>query len=202
MSWLKALKGKGKAPQTTYAPPTGPPTDFDAPPEWQPAPEAPHADGLYADATEDEYESAQRFCAQYPREPPRPLPSYAIERIDAVGCRAWQLEAPYTPRFRGRIYGSGGDDKGSGAGVVRVVTEPGCEDVCLLSDLPILAGSYEVQSKLGVYYEVKVLRMDGIIAVGAFRMTFLPPCTSSLPPSCRYCMSTVPLLATSGMEPS
>ncbi|KAL1937499.1 hypothetical protein VTO73DRAFT_13151 [Trametes versicolor] len=42
------------------------------------ASEAPHAEGLYADATEDEYESAQRFCARYPREPPRPLPSFAI----------------------------------------------------------------------------------------------------------------------------
>lgn len=167
MSWLKALKGKGKAAPATYAPPPGPPTELAPPPEWQPAPEMRHTYGLYADATEDEYEAAQRFCEQYPPEPPRLLPSDVVERIDSAGCRAWQLVSPPGPRFRGRIYGSEEQGKkGGGAGVVRVVTEPGCEDVCLMSDLPILAGLYDIHGKLGVYYEVKVLCMDGLIAVG------------------------------------
>ncbi|KAH9851769.1 hypothetical protein C2E23DRAFT_223965 [Lenzites betulinus] len=53
-----------------------------------------------------------------------------------------------------------------GADVVRVVTEAAYQDMCMMSDLPILAGLYDNDGKLGVYYEVKVLRMDGIIAVG------------------------------------
>ncbi|KAI0357600.1 hypothetical protein OH77DRAFT_1451126 [Trametes cingulata] len=164
MSWFKSLKGKGKATDGTYAPPPGPPPDLAAPPEWKPAPEASYTDGLYADATEDEYESAERFCAQYPPDPPRLLPSHIVERIDAVGCRAWQLELPRSPRFRALIQ-NGGEKRS--AGVVSVVTEPSCQDVCLLSDLPILAGLYDIHGKLGVYYEVKILRMDGIIAIGS-----------------------------------
>ncbi|KAI0632267.1 hypothetical protein C8Q77DRAFT_1060520 [Trametes polyzona] len=165
MSWLRALKGKGKATDK-YASPSGPPPDLAPPPEWQPAPETSYTDGLYADASRDEYESAQRFCAENPPEPPRLLSSAAVERIDAIGCRAWQLEVPRTPRFRGQIYNPGADAKGGNASVVRVVTEAACEDVCILSDLPILAGLYDVHGKLGVYYEVKILRMDGLIAIG------------------------------------
>ncbi|KAI0372314.1 hypothetical protein BV20DRAFT_929909, partial [Pilatotrama ljubarskyi] len=134
------------------------------PPEWKPAPEASYTDGLFADATEDEYESAERFCAQYPPDSPRLLPSHIVERIDAVGCRAWQLELPRSPRFRGLIQNGG---EKSGAGIVSVATESGCQDVCLLSDLPILAGLYDIHGKLGVYYEVKILRMDGLIAIGS-----------------------------------
>ncbi|KAI0826949.1 hypothetical protein BC628DRAFT_1372757 [Trametes gibbosa] len=169
MSWLKALRNKAKDTQKQYAPPVGPPpgVDLAPPPEWQPAPERRHTLGLYAEATEDEWESAQRFCAEYPPEPPRLFPSDVVEHIDAAGCRAWQIEQSRTPRFKGRIYNAGGNLKGSGGmDVVRVVTEVPCEDVCLMSDLPILAGLYDVHGKLGVYYEVKVLRMDGLIAVG------------------------------------
>lgn len=171
MSWLRALKGKGKYTQKQYAPPAGPPpgVDLASPPKWEPAPEQRHTLGLYAEATEDEFESAQQFCAAYPPERPRLLPSEAVERIDAVGCRAWQIELPRSPRFRGDIYNVAGDQKGGGGSdVVRVVTEAACQDVCLMSDLPILAGLYDVHGKLGVYYEVKVLRMDGLIAIGRF----------------------------------
>lgn len=45
-----------------------------------------------------------------------------------------------------------------------------CQDTCLLSDLPILAGLYDVQGKQGVYYEVEIVQMDvndaGIVTVG------------------------------------
>lgn len=191
MSWLKALRNKAKDTQKQYAPPVGPPpgVDLAPPPEWQPAPERRHTLGLYAEATEDEWESAQRFCAEYPPEPPRLLPSDVVEHIDAAGCRAWQIEQPRTPRFKGRIYNAGGNLKGSGGmDVVRVVTEVPCEDVCLMSDLPILAGLYDIHGKLGVYYEVKVLRMDGLIAVGMFsiefHLTYITmndlPCTQAL----------------------
>lgn len=59
------------------------------------------------------------------------------------------------------------DSKG-GLGVVRIQTEPACKDVCLLSDLPILAGLYDTHGKTGIYYEIYVHRMDGIIAIGGF----------------------------------
>ncbi|KAI9058533.1 hypothetical protein FKP32DRAFT_1636635 [Trametes sanguinea] len=166
MSWLRSLKGKGKETQTKYAPPPGPPPDLFAPPEWKPAPEASHTIGLYADAPDDEYKAAEQFCRQHPVEPPKLLASNVVERIDALGCRAWGLEVPSTPRFRGSVHNIGGDSKGN-LGVVRVVTDKTCQDVTILSDLPILAGLYDVHGKLGVYYEVKILRMDGLIAVGS-----------------------------------
>ncbi|CDO69865.1 hypothetical protein BN946_scf184884.g24 [Trametes cinnabarina] len=167
MSWLRALKGKGKETQSKCASPPGPPPDFIAPPEWKPAPEASHTLGLYADAPDDEYEAAEQFCRQHPAEPPKLLPSHVVERIDALGCQAWGFEIPPTPRFRGSIHNVGGDGK-SGLGVVKIATEKACLDICILSDLPILAGLYDVQGKLGVYYEVKILRMDGLVAVGEF----------------------------------
>ncbi|KAH9891796.1 endosome protein [Cubamyces lactineus] len=164
MSWLKALKSdKGKA--VRYAPPPGPPPNLSAPPEWMPAPEASHTAGLYADASEGEYQAAERFCDKYPPEPPKLLPSRIVERIDAQGCRAWQIEQPRSLRFRGTI-SNVGDGKGS-LGVVKITAEDACQDICLLSDLPILAGLYDIQGKLGVYYEIKILRMDGLIAIGS-----------------------------------
>lgn len=163
MSWLKAFKcDKGKA--VRYAPPPGPPPNLSAPPEWMPAPEASHTTGLYADASEGEYQAAERFCDKYPPEPPKLLPSRIVERIDAQGCRAWQIEHPRSLRFRGTI-SNVGDGKGS-LGVVKITTEDACQDICLLSDLPILAGLYDIQGKLGVYYEMKILRIDGLIAIG------------------------------------
>ncbi|KAI8978739.1 hypothetical protein BD414DRAFT_494239 [Trametes punicea] len=165
MSWLRIIKGKAKATDERYAPPPGHPPDLGAPPEWEPAPEARHADGLYADASREEYEAAEQFCAQHPPEPPKLLPSRVVERIDALGCRAWGLERPDSPRFHGSIHNPG-DEKG-GLGVVKVVTDERCQDVCILSDLPILAGLYSTHGKLGVYYEVKIIRMDGFIAIGS-----------------------------------
>ncbi|KAI0667682.1 hypothetical protein C8Q78DRAFT_1071753 [Trametes maxima] len=155
----KVAAGKGK--QTDYS---GSSWAAPPPPGWKPAPEASHALGLYGDTPEDEYEAAEQFCIDHPLKPPRLLPSNVVERIDAAGGRVWRLEDPYSQRFRGRIYN--GTDKGS-MGVVRVVTAKDCEPVSLLSDLPILAGLYDTQGKLGVYYEVKILRMDGVVAVGS-----------------------------------
>ena len=64
---------------------------------------------------------------------------------------------------------------------------PQCKDVCLLSDLPMMAGLYDVQGKIGVYYEILIHRMDGIIAIGMpvhlctiHRLTFVVG-TSCLP---------------------
>jgi hypothetical protein len=50
--------------------------------------------------------------------------------------------------------------------VVRVVTRSDCKDSCIMSDLPLFAGLYEIQGKKGVYYEISIQRMNGVIAIG------------------------------------
>ena len=35
-----------------------------------------------------------------------------------------------------------------------------------MSDLPLMAGLYDILGRRGVYYEVRVNRMDGVVAVG------------------------------------
>ncbi|TFK37681.1 hypothetical protein BDQ12DRAFT_152393 [Crucibulum laeve] len=157
-----------------------------APPEWAPAPEVSvrpfslhtpskhslttplppqHQFGKYNEAPEQEYQDAERFCQQYPPNAPRLLPSAAVDAINNVGCRAWGIEIPITPRFQGTIQNLH-DSKKSDDGVVHIQTYAGCKDVCLLSDLPILAGLYDIHGKTGVYFEVAIHKMDGIIAVG------------------------------------
>jgi hypothetical protein len=73
------------------------------------------------------------------------------------------MQLPTSPRFTGHI--ESGIDKG-GAGVTKVVTDKRCEDVCIFSDLPIMAGLYDTKGKQGVYYEVVIRKMGGIIAIG------------------------------------
>ncbi|EGN93962.1 hypothetical protein SERLA73DRAFT_189097 [Serpula lacrymans var. lacrymans S7.3] len=148
MSWFQR---KGK--QAAHAIP---------PPQWAPAPETSHVFGLLHEATDDEYTAAEKFCANNPPEAPRLLPSDVVDRIAAEGCRAWGIVTPPRSRFAGRVQN---DSKG-GPGVVRVVTDTACQDTCLLSDLPLMAGLYDIQGKTGMYYEIKINRMDGIIAVG------------------------------------
>ncbi|KAF8999764.1 hypothetical protein BDQ17DRAFT_1308220 [Cyathus striatus] len=133
-----------------------------APPVWAPAPEISHALGKFADATEDEFEAAESFCSQYPPQEPSFVPSYLLDRISEIGCKAWGIERPDTPRFQGIIQ----DDAKGGSGTTRVHTTPQCQDTCLLSDLPIMAGLYDIQGKTGVYYEVLIHKMEGIISVG------------------------------------
>ena len=135
----------------------------DAPPAWTPAPEHPHTYGLFNEATDDEYESAEQFCRNHPIETPKLLTSDVVERIAIDGCRLWALESPSkSSRFIGRV--EIGGEKSSG--LTRVTTEKKCGDVCLMSNLPLLAGLYELQGKSGIYYEVCIRRMNGIIAIG------------------------------------
>jgi len=47
-----------------------------------------------------------------------------------------------------------------------VRTEKGCQDTCVMSDLPIMAGLYDIHGRRGVYYEIRVNRMDGVVAIG------------------------------------
>lgn len=140
----------------------------DHPPEWTAAPEAPHQWGRFSEASEEDYQKAEAFCERNPRETPHMLTQGVIEQINAKGCAAWGLEWPDTKRFRGTIR-SPDEMKGKGdEGVIRVATEKECKDSCLLSNLPIAAGLYDIQGKRGVYYEVTIHQMEepGIIAIG------------------------------------
>ena len=134
-----------------------------SPPQWTPAAEQPHAHGKYEDAAFDEYEEAERFCARYPVERPKLLPSDMVERLSQEGCRLWAMVLPSSSRFNGHV--ESGTGKG-GAGVTKVVTDKRCKDVCIFSNLPIIAGLYDIKGKQGVYYEVVIRKMGGIIAVG------------------------------------
>ncbi|XP_006455777.1 hypothetical protein AGABI2DRAFT_76541 [Agaricus bisporus var. bisporus H97] len=135
-----------------------------APPAWAAAPEQINARGKYADAPEDEYQAAESFCQTYPPYPAQLVPSHIIDNIKSIGEKAWGLSYPTLNRFSGTIINPT-DSKGS-SGVVKVTTTPMCGDVCLMSDLPILAGLYGIKGKTGVYYEVLINRMDGLIAIG------------------------------------
>lgn len=121
-----------------------------------------HKDGKWNDAPKQEFDAAERFCNEYSLEPPKLLPSDVIDRIKATGCKAWGMETPITPRFSGHIQN---DSKG-GRGVVTIQTASNCKDVCLLSDLPIISGLYDIQGKTGIYYEISISDMNGVIAVG------------------------------------
>jgi Ran-binding protein 9/10 len=139
------------------------PKSADVPPAWTPAVQQSHIFGLYNEATDDDFESAERFCSQHPLEAPRLLSSDLVERIEAEGCRMWNIDVPRTPRFVGRVVVGG--EKGKQA-VSKVETGKKCRDSCLFSNLPLIAGLYEVQGKTGIYYEVMVKKMDGIVAIG------------------------------------
>jgi hypothetical protein len=158
-SFLHRHHRDGRSP-SEYASPSS------APPGWAPAPELSHQWGLLNEAPENEYKEAERFCERYPPTPPHLLPSDVVERIEAQGSKAWNLELPTTgnSRFQGHVSSCG--QKKGGRAVVHVETKASCKDVSLLSDLPLTAGLYEIQGKVGVYYEVTVYKMEGVIAVG------------------------------------
>lgn len=159
MSWFKELlhKVRDRSPS--------PIADNGAPPEWAPAPERSHTLGLINEATDDEFASAEKFCAHYPPNPPRLLSSEVVQNLEEQGCRYWGIEYPRSPRFKGEIHN--GDKKESSLNVVKVKAKKDCQDVCLFSTLPIMAGLYDIQGKSGIYYEVLIHKMNGIIAIGA-----------------------------------
>jgi hypothetical protein len=139
------------------------------PPAWNPAPERSHTLGLFNEASDDDWERAEAFCTTHPPTPPKLLASDVIDRIRVLGCAAWGLERPTDDaRFVGHIdrgdqikSGSGGDE-----GTWKVRTEKRCRDSCVISDLPLMAGLYDIHGRRGVYYEVRVNRMDGVVAIG------------------------------------
>ncbi|KAF9016178.1 hypothetical protein BDZ89DRAFT_962135 [Hymenopellis radicata] len=137
---------------------------MDEPPAWAAAPEKSHKYGKFHEAPEDEYRAAEEYCERNPLQPPRLLPSYMVEQINGLGVKAWGLEIPNEPRFVGAVYNIQHDTKTPA--VIRVQTSHKCRDYCLLSNLPIMAGYYDIPGKVGSYYEILIHKMDGIISVG------------------------------------
>lgn len=120
-----------------------------------------HEHGKFSDASEEDYESSEDFCRRYAVDPPRLLPSSVIDNVRDIGCSAWGITHPNYPRFVGQIYKN--TRKG---GLITVRTTKQRKESCLLSDLPIVAALYESRGKVGIYYEICIDKMDGIIAVG------------------------------------
>jgi hypothetical protein len=181
---------RGSPPAVRYAPPA------DAPPGWAPAPELSHQKGLWNEAPEHEYEEALRFCEQCPSHPPKLLPSDVIERIDKGGCKAW---LPDSSRFEGKV--KSGEKSGKAA--VDIETKSSCKDVSLFSNLPLMAGLYDIEGKAGVYYEVTIHKMEGIIAVGeltSFRKPLEFSMSSLYCSSIRLGLSSISTLETAWME--
>ena len=70
------------------------------------------------------------------------------------------MRLPSSPRLND--YFESGIDRG----MTKVVTDEECTCVCLFNDLLIIADPYDIKGKRGVYYEVVIWKMDGIIAIG------------------------------------
>jgi Ran-binding protein 9/10 len=176
---------------------SGPTTaSVESPPEWTPAPEISHQFGLVNEATEDEYTAAEEFCARNPVDPPRLLPSDVIDRINSEASAAWTFDGPASQRFVGHI-----ERVTTGTQtVIRIETRRECASVCLLSNLPIMAALCDIQGKHGVYYEVTVKRMDGIVAIGDFDLIFFSCLLRDSNRTYRNCMSSISLLEVSWME--
>jgi hypothetical protein len=144
------------------------PAEEHPPPAWNPAPEGSHALGLFNEASDDDWERADAFCTTHPPTPPKLLASDVIDRIRVLGCAAWDLECPADAHFIGHVERSDQIKPGSnsGGGTWKVRTEKRCRDSCVMSDLPLMAGLYDIHGRRGVYYEVRVNRMDGVVAIG------------------------------------
>ena len=157
-------------PSTLFPRRNRPAEDRHPPPAWNPAPERSHALGMFNEASDDDWQRAESFCTTHPPTPPKLLASDVIDRIRVLGCAAWSLERPTDDaRFVGHIENNEKVDqiKPGGSGTCcKVRTEKPCRDSCVMSDLPLMAGLYDIHGRRGVYYEVRVNRMDGVVAIG------------------------------------
>ncbi|KAF8476723.1 hypothetical protein DFH94DRAFT_757822 [Russula ochroleuca] len=153
-------------PSTLFIPHRTPAEERHPPPVWKPASEKPHKLGLFHEASDNDYEQAIAFCTAHRPTPPKLLPSDVIDRIRLQGCAAWGLERPTNPRFIGHIERGYQAKSHRSGGTWKVRTEKRCRDTCVMSDLPLMAGLYDIHGRRGIYYEVRVNRMEGVVAIG------------------------------------
>lgn len=159
-------------PSTLSHPRRRPAEERHPPPAWKPASERSHTLGLFHEASDDDYERAKAFCTAHRPTPPILLPSNVIDRIRLQGCSAWGLERPTDARFIGHIERGYQAKSHLGGGTWKVRTEKRCRDTCVMSDLPLMAGLYDIHDRRGVYYEVRVNRMEGVVAIGTFLVSY------------------------------
>ncbi|KAG0700635.1 hypothetical protein DFH29DRAFT_853492 [Suillus ampliporus] len=155
MNWLKQHRQRHTSQQV----PPG------APPEWAPAVEQSCTYGLQNEASSESYEKALEFCERHPVESSTILPSRIIADIDKNGCSEWRIQVDASSPI---TVVHNPDGKG---GLSRIRSGAGCPDVCLLSNLPIVAGQYHFPNDGGVYFEITVHKMTdptkgGVIAIG------------------------------------
>ncbi|PCH39827.1 hypothetical protein WOLCODRAFT_161898 [Wolfiporia cocos MD-104 SS10] len=122
------------------------------------------------DATSESFRDAKAFCDQNPVEAAQNLSSSDLQRIRERGCGAWGLEVPRPSSDQVRPI-QVEDCKSDTGQFLRVTTfsnppNLGDPELCLLSDLPIIPGLYGTNGSRGVYYEVTIEQMAGMIAIG------------------------------------
>lgn len=98
-------------------------------------------------------------CTRGGIETPKPLPPEMLSRLSQEGCRLWTMVSPDYYTFKGRVE-SGAD------GVTTVFTDKECQDACIFSNWPIMAGLCDVKEQKGVYYEIVVKKREGTIIMG------------------------------------
>lgn len=154
--FLDRLLGKGKGRESR-------PSDDVPPPQWTAAPEQSYESGKYSDATTERYESGERFFVVQSRldPPPRFL---KLDTAAPMSSKHWRMEFPKSPSAKGRV-GSIFVTRNP-TGMTKIVTKKKCEDTCIFSNLPIMAGLYDIVGQKGVYYEVVIKEMIGVIAIG------------------------------------
>jgi len=132
-----------------------------APPAWSAAAEQSHRFGLKYEATEDSYESGISFCQEYPLLRPMLVDSVTVDFVNLRKAEVWKINDPQYPGFRGQVYNG-----------LRIVTDPQCQDTCLISNWPIIGGYYSRLGMKGVYYEITVNVMDpdsdGVVSFGMY----------------------------------
>ncbi|KZT09168.1 uncharacterized protein LAESUDRAFT_647340 [Laetiporus sulphureus 93-53] len=122
---------------------------------------------------------ATKFCSEHPVDEPNDYEGAYSGTIHRQGTGAWCLQYRFDyfdgtvdhreddqPGENDEACESGDSDESDAAGVIRVNTTDNCKQCCLMSDLPFIAGKYGIQKSAGVYYEVKIKEMGGIIALG------------------------------------
>lgn len=77
-----------------------------------------------------------------------------------MGAKAWEMQVPTAPRFKGTI-------SRTEYGTTSIRAQRECRETTLLSNLPIMGGLYDVPPEMeGVYFEITVNKMEGVVAIG------------------------------------
>ena len=127
------------------------------------AKEGPHEYREYVGIIPEDHKGAEDFCTRGRIERPELLPSDMVPRPPQDGCQPWRMVLPTCHNFKGRVKSGTG---GGSPGMTKVFTDRKCQYTCIFSNLPIMASLYNAKEQKGVYYEVVIRKMRGIIVIG------------------------------------